>query len=267
MRRILIGGSYVGAVAAGAVASAQLWMHALSTDESAAIREVALPGSQTRNVPSLVEPLRPNVARPSVSPSPFTGFIPIFASNGSGPAGGETLAPGSPAPGLPSPGSPVPGTPVPGTPAPGQPTAPTGGGTGITASGPQSGGQGPTASAARPPTSSNGGGSTTSGQKNKPKHSSARATPAVRAQRARPPASKPATPATPAIPPSHPKPDKPKPDKPKPDKQKPDKPPKQKDTTPAAQITGPPPPTPSEPSGHGNGGGNGQGNGKEKGKK
>ena len=59
MRRILIGGSYVGAVAAGAVASAQLWMHALSTDESAAIREVALPGSQIRNVPALVEPLRP----------------------------------------------------------------------------------------------------------------------------------------------------------------------------------------------------------------
>ncbi|MDQ1602727.1 MAG: hypothetical protein QOE01_572, partial [Actinomycetota bacterium] len=67
MRRILIGGSYVGAVAAGAVASAQLWMHALSTDESSAIREVALPGTHARSVPALVEPLRPHVARPSVS--------------------------------------------------------------------------------------------------------------------------------------------------------------------------------------------------------
>jgi hypothetical protein len=257
MRRILIGGSYVGAVAAGAVASAQLWMQALSTDETAAIREVALPGTQIRNVPALVEPLRPHVARSSVTPSPFTGFIPIFASNGSGSAGGgETLPPGSPAPGSPSPGSPVPGTP-----GPGQPTGPSGGGTGITASGPPSAGQGATASAAPPPASSNGGGSTTSGQKNKPKHSSLRATPAVRAQRARPPASKPATPATPAIPPSHPK-----PDKPKPDKQKPDKPPKHKDAAPAPQDTGPPAP-PSEPSGHGNGGGNGQGNGKEKDKK
>src|SRR6478735_4758933 len=108
MRRILIGGSYVGAVAAGAVASAQLWMHALSTDESAAIREVALPGTQIRNVPALVEPLRLHVASPSVSP--FTGFIPIFASAGSGSSGGgETPAPGSPTPGSPTPGSPSPG--------------------------------------------------------------------------------------------------------------------------------------------------------------
>src|SRR6187399_3328251 len=108
MRRILIGGSYVGAVAAGAVASAQLWMNALSTDESAAIREVALPGSQIRNVPALVQPLRPLVAGPNVSPSLFTGFIPIFASAGSGSSGGgETPAPGSPAPGSPAPGSPV----------------------------------------------------------------------------------------------------------------------------------------------------------------
>src|SRR6185312_772332 len=129
MRRILIGGSYVGAVAAGAVASAQLWIHALSTDESAAIREVALPGTHARSVPVLVEPLRPLVARPSVSPSPFTGFIPIFASNGSGSAGGGETPAGSP-----SPGSPQPGTPAPGTPTPGQPTGPTGGGTGITAS-------------------------------------------------------------------------------------------------------------------------------------
>jgi hypothetical protein len=41
MRRILIGGSYVGAVAAGAVASAQLWMHAFTTDDRSAIRDLA----------------------------------------------------------------------------------------------------------------------------------------------------------------------------------------------------------------------------------
>ena len=69
MRRILIGGSYVGAIAAGAVASAQLWMHALTVDErSAAIRELALPGTQERSVPALVEPLRPTVTKPSAPP-------------------------------------------------------------------------------------------------------------------------------------------------------------------------------------------------------
>jgi len=38
VKRILLGGSYVGAVAAGAVASAQLWVHAFTTNEGAAVR-------------------------------------------------------------------------------------------------------------------------------------------------------------------------------------------------------------------------------------
>src|SRR6266545_2747701 len=130
MRRILIGGSYVGALAAGAVASVQLWMQALTVDERSAIRELALPGTQERSVPALVEPARPRIARPTVSPLPFAGFIPIFASSSSGPLGGgiPVAAPagggggGAPAPpGAPVPGAPVPGAPVPGSPVPGQP--------------------------------------------------------------------------------------------------------------------------------------------------
>jgi hypothetical protein len=126
MRRILIGGSYVGAVAAGAVASAQLWMHALSTDESSAIREVAVPGTQARSVPVLVEPARPPVARPPVSTSPFSGFLPIFVSSDSvSVEGGTPVAnPVGGGGGVPTPpGSPVPGSPVPGSPEPGQPIA------------------------------------------------------------------------------------------------------------------------------------------------
>src|SRR5437867_9548877 len=88
MRRILVGGSYVGAVAAGAVASAQLWLQALSVDERSAIRELALPGTQERSVPALVEPARPSVTRPTVSPSPFAGFTPVFVSTGPGSPGG-----------------------------------------------------------------------------------------------------------------------------------------------------------------------------------
>src|SRR6266545_1985965 len=158
MRRILIGGSYVGALAAGAVASVQLWMQALTVDERSAIRELALPGTQERSVPALVEPARPRIARPTVSPSPFAGFIPIFASSSSGPLGGgiPVAAPaggsggGAPAP----PGAPVPGAPVPGSPVPGQPAA---GGRSTPSGTSTAAGQTPTASAASaapaPPTS------------------------------------------------------------------------------------------------------------------
>src|SRR6266550_1368063 len=148
MRRIFLGGSYVGAVTAGAVAPAQLWMQALSVDERSAIRELALPGTQERSVPALVEPARPPTARPTVSPSPFSGFTPIFVSGGGG-----SFGPGTPGEGpsggggggTPSPGSPVPGAPVPGAPAPSQPA--TDGGS--TPSGPATAaGQGPTVSAA-----------------------------------------------------------------------------------------------------------------------
>src|SRR6266576_2318162 len=113
MRRIFLGGSYVGAVTAGAVASAQLWMQALSVDERSAIRELALPGTQERSVPALVEPARPSSAKPTVSPSLFTGFTQVFVSPGEGIS---VSVPGSPAPGVPAPGSPVPGTAVPGQP-------------------------------------------------------------------------------------------------------------------------------------------------------
>src|SRR5437773_8471689 len=114
MRRIFLGGSYVGAVTAGAVASAQLWMQALSVDERSAIRELALPGTQERSVPALVEPARPSIAKPSASPSPFSGFTPIFASPGpsspvAGVPGGASGGGGE----APSPGPPVPGPPVP----------------------------------------------------------------------------------------------------------------------------------------------------------
>ena len=248
MRRILIGGSYVGAVAAGAVASAQLWIHAFTVDERSAIRELALPGTQERSVPALIEPARPGVARSPVSPSPLSGFIPIFASNGSGSVGGgiPVAAPadggggGVPAP----PGSPVPGSPVPGQPAAGGASTPSGTST--------ASGQAPTASAAAAPPTSNPRG-TTKPAKAKARSSHARAVPAVPAQSAQPPAARPATPATPAVPPGHAK-----PAKAKPEKSKPGKPPKN-DTSSA--------PAASNPSDHGNGGGNGQGNGKGNGKK
>src|SRR5256885_7431781 len=122
MRRFLIGGSYLGALAAGGVASAQLWLHAFSTDERSAIRELALPGTQERSVPALVEPARPGIAKPNASPSPFSGFTPIFASPGpsspgAGVPGGASGGGGE----APSPGPPVPGPPVPAPPASGQP--------------------------------------------------------------------------------------------------------------------------------------------------
>jgi hypothetical protein len=266
MRRILIGGSYVGAVAAGAVASAQLWMHSLSPDESSAIREVAVPGTQARSVPVLVEPLRPRVARPSVSPSPFTGFLPIFVSSGSvSLEGGTPVAnPAGGGGGVPTPpGSSVPGSPVPGSPEPGQPIA-VGGSTPSGTSTPAA--QAPTASAASaPPPTSTGHGTTEPAHpvKVKPRRPHAQAVPAVPAQPAQPPEVRPATPATPAVPPGHAKPAKPE----KPAKH--DKAPKQNDTSPepAAPSAGPSTPAPSNPSEHGNGGGNGQGNGKGNGKK
>src|SRR2546425_2998131 len=147
MRRFLIGGSYLGAVAAGGVASAQLWLHAFSTDERSAIRELALPGTQERSVPALVEPARPSIAKPNASPSPFAGFTPIFASPGpSSPVAG--VPGGAPGGGgeSPSPGSPVPGPPVPGPPVPGQPA----GGGGSTPSAPATAAVQVTASAAPP---------------------------------------------------------------------------------------------------------------------
>src|SRR6266567_3848380 len=204
MRRILIGGSYVGAIAAGAVASAQLWMQALGVDEQSAIRELGLPGTQERSVPALFEPARPSIARAPVAPSPFTGFTPIFVSSGSSLLGGGIPAPASGGGGVPAPGAPVPGAPVPGSPAPGQPAA---GGTTPTSGPSTAGGRGPTVSAASAPPAtptSNG-----HGKRLKVRGSHARAVRAVPAQRALPPAAKPATPATRAVPPGHAKPAKP----------------------------------------------------------
>src|SRR5437867_12583292 len=43
VKRILLGGSYAGAVAAGGVASAQLWLHAFTVDERSATRALAVP--------------------------------------------------------------------------------------------------------------------------------------------------------------------------------------------------------------------------------
>ena len=46
VKRILLGGSYAGVVAAGAVASAQLWLHAFTVDErsatSASLRDLCV---------------------------------------------------------------------------------------------------------------------------------------------------------------------------------------------------------------------------------
>src|SRR5207244_10878977 len=104
MRRILLGGSYVGAVAAGAVASAQLWLHAFTVDERSAARELAVPSTHVRSVPVLVSPARPHAAKKPAAPLPFSGFTPILVSSGppaapgggsgpfTSPAGGKTAA-------------------------------------------------------------------------------------------------------------------------------------------------------------------------------
>jgi hypothetical protein len=55
-------------------------MQALTVDERFAIRELALPGTQERSVPALVEPARPLVVRPTLPLSPFSGFTSVFAS-------------------------------------------------------------------------------------------------------------------------------------------------------------------------------------------
>src|SRR4029079_1466919 len=74
VRRVLLGGGYLGAVVAGGVASAQLWMHALNVDEHSSVRQLGLEGSQSRNVPALVASAAPRtVPRPAVLPGAFTG--------------------------------------------------------------------------------------------------------------------------------------------------------------------------------------------------
>src|SRR2546427_8789564 len=113
MKRILLGGSYVGALAAGSVASAQLWMHAFTVDEPAAIRELAVPGSHVRSVPALVAPVRPRVVRPPAS-APFSSFTPVFISTGS-PARATVRGPVA----VPTPTGGTPVVPAPGTAAPG----------------------------------------------------------------------------------------------------------------------------------------------------
>src|SRR2546428_10296623 len=155
MKRILIGGSYVGALAAGAVASAQLWMHAFTVDEPSAIRELAVPGSHVRSVPALVAPVRPRVVRPPASPAPFSSFTPVFISTGS-PATATVRGPVA----VPTPAGGAPVVPAPGTAAPGQPAPGSGGSAGSTPSmPPTASGPAPTASpapATPPPTSTPG---------------------------------------------------------------------------------------------------------------
>jgi hypothetical protein len=257
---MLIGGSYVGAIAAGVVVSAQLWLHALSTDERAAIRELALPGTQERSVSALVEPARPRAVRAAVSPSPFAGFAPIFASNG-------PLTDGLPAPsqGQSAAGVPVRGSDSTASTSPAPVTVSTDSAAALTASAPATGSvHGPTVSV--PPNSLARGTSarvrtSSPGRVKKTHHASVRATQAVRAQPARPRAIRPATSATPAVAPGPTKPPKVKPEQPKPPK-----PPKQKETTaaPAAQTATRP--APSDPSDPGKGGDNGHGNGNRNGK-
>src|SRR2546423_9203681 len=159
VKRILLGGSYAGAVAAGAVASAQLWLHAFTTDERSAARGLAVPSTHVRSVPVLVSPARPHALtkqQKPAAPSVFGGFTPIFASSGSaapatqgsgsgsGPSsGGGTPATPAPTP-TPSPGTPAP-TPAPAAPSPTQPSA-----SGGTAAGSASSAPPPTASAPAP---------------------------------------------------------------------------------------------------------------------
>src|SRR5260370_1193807 len=91
MRRFLIGGSYLGAVAAGGVASAQLWLPAFSTDEPSAIRELALPGTPAPGRRRQTRPdgeRRPGApARPPRPPPPATPRPPPAAARAAPPAG------------------------------------------------------------------------------------------------------------------------------------------------------------------------------------
>jgi hypothetical protein len=241
VRRIVLGGSYAAAVAAGAVAAVQQWTHALGEQETKGAQGLALPGSLGRNVPAVVVPAARRTAPPVQAAQPvfsLPGLSPVPPTPGPGtppPPGGGGGAPSVP----PSSPSPSP-TPVP-APAP----IPSPGGGGVTAAGAPT----PVAAALVPP--SQPAAVTTKPHTNKPKKPHhAHATPAVPASSA--PGQGPATPATPAVPPPHVSPGHAKP-------KKDHKPPKA-DQGSAPQST----PTPSEPpgqtDGHGNGNGNGNGN-------
>ena len=80
VKRILLGGSYAGVVAAGAVASAQLWLHAFNVDERSATRELAVPSTHVRSVPVLVSPARPHAVKKPAAPLP-TGVFPESTTN------------------------------------------------------------------------------------------------------------------------------------------------------------------------------------------
>src|SRR5439155_1381525 len=96
-----------GVVAAGAVASAQLWLHAFTVDERSATRELAVPSTHVRSVPVLVSPARPHAVKKPAAPLPFSGFTPIFVSSGPAAARGRGSGPAtSPAGGTPA--APVP---------------------------------------------------------------------------------------------------------------------------------------------------------------
>lgn len=188
---------YVSAVAAGAAASAQLWLHALDVPEALPPDRAALPRARERAVPAVVlPPLVRHAPRPSVA-STFPGLPAFFPVPGRGPL---TIAISVPVPAVPTKPAagprPVPQPPPgPAQPSPPAPTAPEA----IAAPATQAptATHGPTTAPPQPPAARPSAGGT------RPSPSRDRAVRAVPATRARPPAAVPATRATPAVPPSN----------------------------------------------------------------
>jgi hypothetical protein len=270
MRRTVLVGTYAAALAAGAVLSAQFWMQAFSSRE---LQEsgptMLLPGAGARSVPALVfgptRPLQPtqNVFAPgrfSLVGSPVqapAGTSGRAAGEQPGPsAGGASAPPTSPGPSAGGGGSPVP-VPAP-EPAPTPAPTPTSQlVSNVSYSPPVT--QPPATQKPTPRTHQSHGRARSHHESGRP-----RATPAVRAQPARPPASRPATPATPALPPANAKPSKSKAGKPA----KPHKKPasaSEVNHQAASESSGQPVAAASQAgaddTAHGNGNGNGNGNG------
>jgi hypothetical protein len=253
MRRAVLGAGYVTAVAAGALASFQLWLHALDVREGLPGRGLALPGTHERFIPALV---LPSVApRESQARAIVPTRAPFFSSVESGPFAGAAPFPvgpaGSPAPGRPpqTPEPPAPGVVVSPPPAPTEP------------------GEAPSsAPQAELRTASNGSarpGRAKDGSKSRPRQRAVRAVPATPA---RPPTAVPAARATRAVPPAHATAARHKTQKQhaKPKQVKAEKAPKQTaGSSPPAQG-GSSSAAPSVPPGH-DGGGHGQGHGNGKG--